>query len=208
MSTSHFTRLVAAAAMAALALMIKPATASAHCDTMDGPVVQSARQALESRNVSHVLRWVRPEDEAEIRHAFEHTLKVRSLNADAAQLADRFFYETVVRIHREGEGAPYTGLKPAGTDMGPAMTAADAAIKSGSADQVERVLIEAVRAGLRERYHAVMDSRDFAVNDVAAGRAHVAAYVPYVHYVEGIYSAARGAAHDEAAAAGSAKHGH
>lgn len=197
MKIDHFTWLGGAVTAIVLALLGTPASASAHCDTMDGPVVHSAQQALKTGNVNHVLRWVRAQDEPEIRHAFEHTLKVRGLGADAAQLADRFFFETLVRIHREGEGAPYTGLKPAGTDLGPALPAADAAVTSGSLEEVERVLIEAVRAGLHERYRAVVDTRAFSSNDVAAGRAHVAAYVPYVHYVEAIYDVAHSAAHPQ-----------
>ncbi|MGH8640573.1 MAG: DUF6448 family protein, partial [Burkholderiales bacterium] len=93
------------------------AWAIGHCDTLDGPVVTLARKALETGNVNHVLPWVRPEDEPEIRRAFDHALAVRKLGCEARDLADRHFFETLVRVHRAAEGAPYTGLKPAG--MGP-----------------------------------------------------------------------------------------
>jgi hypothetical protein len=202
--------MLAAPLVLALALLSTPALAFAHCDTADGPVVKAAQKALETDNLNHVLLWVRPQDEPEIRHAFEHTLEVRNLNAEARQLADRFFLETVVRVHREGEGAPYTGLKPAGTDLGPAIPAADQALESGSLEEVERVLIHAIRDGLRDRYQQVMVRRGFDPNDVAAGRAFVAAYVPYVHYVEGVWEAARAAAHghyrEHAKQSGGAQH--
>jgi hypothetical protein len=142
-----------------------------------------------------VLPWVRPDDEAEIRHAFEHAQAVRELGAKARSLADRHFLETLVRIHRAGEGAPFTGLKPAGLDLGPAVPAADRALTTGSPEAVAKLLLDAVGAGLRERFRAAAEKRSFDPNDVAAGRRFVEAYVPYVHYVEKLWEAATGAAH-------------
>lgn len=166
-----------------------------HCDTLDGPVVTLARKALAENNVNLVLPWVRPEDEGEIRHAFDHAQAVRALGDEARSLADRHFFETLVRIHRAGEGAPFTGLKPAGLDLGPAVPAADLALKTGSPDALAMLLADAVNAGLRERFRTAAERRSFDPNDVAAGRRYVEAYVPYVHYVEALWQAAAGAAH-------------
>lgn len=94
---------------------------SAHCDGMDGPVVIAAQKALAKQDVNLVLIWVQKEDEQELRDVFDQTLRIRELSAEARELADRYFFETLVRIHRAGEGAPYTGLKPAGRDLGPAI---------------------------------------------------------------------------------------
>jgi hypothetical protein len=162
---------------------------------MDGPVVTLARKALEAGNVNLVLPWVRKDDEPEIRHAFEHALAVRSLGPKAQALADHHFFETLVRVHRAGEGAAYTGLKPAGRDLGPAIPAADRALDEGSVEKVVQLLTEAVRQGARRHFQAVMTRRSFDPDDVAAGRAYVEAYVPYIHYVERLWQAATGAAH-------------
>jgi hypothetical protein len=164
-----------------------------HCDTLDGPVIGLARKALETGNVNLVLPWVRAEDEPEIRHAFQHAAAVRKLGAQARELAEKHFFETLVRIHRASEGAPYTGLKPAGLDLGPAVPAADRALEDGSIDKVAKLLADAVREGLHRHFHAAYHRRKFDANDVAAGREYVAAYVPYVHYVEGLWDAATGA---------------
>jgi hypothetical protein len=164
-----------------------------HCDTLDGPVVTLARKALETGNVNLVLPWVRPEDEPEIRHAFEHALAVRKLGAEARELADTHFFETLVRVHRASEGAPYTGLKPAGLDLGPAVPAADKALEDGTVDKVVKLLTDVVREGVRHHFHDAYHRRKFDANDVAAGRAYVEAYVPYVHYVEGLWEVATGA---------------
>jgi len=166
-----------------------------HCDTMDGPLVTLAKRALEEGNPNLVLPWVRAEDEDEIRHAFDHALAVRELGPKARSLADRHFFETLVRIHRAGEGAPFTGLKPAGLDLGPAVPAADLALKTGSVDEVVKLLVDAVSAGVRRHFRAAAKKQDFDVDDVAAGRKYVEAYVPYVHYVERLWEAATGPVH-------------
>lgn len=183
-----------------------PATARAHCDTLDGPVVKTAHTALETGRLNPVLAWVRPGDEAEVKAAFARARAVRKLGPEARELADTFFFETVVRVHRAGEGAPYTGLKAAGQDLGPAVPVADRAIAKRSADEVEKLLVAAVRKGLHHRLERVM-ARPQPGENVAEGRAWVEAYVPYVHWVEGVHQAAAGAAgaHPEPAAE---KHAH
>ncbi|HWG33029.1 MAG TPA: DUF6448 family protein [Gemmatimonadaceae bacterium] len=166
-----------------------------HCDGLDGPVVQLAIKALDSGNVSYVLPWVQENDEPEIRRAFDHAVSVRKLSPDAKALAERYFFETLVRLHRAGEGAPFTGLKPAGRDLGPAIPAADMALRDGSIEKVIKLLTDAVSEGLHLRFHAVSRRRGFAPDDVKAGREFVEAYVPYIHYVERLWRDATSAAH-------------
>ena len=169
-----------------------------HCDGLDGPVVTVARKALDTGNVNLVLPWVRPEDEGEIQKAFDQARSVRKLGGEALELADTHFFETLVRVHRAGEGAPFTGLKPVGRDLGPAIPAADKALDSGSIEQVEKLLTDAIRTGLHKQFEAAASRRKFDPDDVKAGRAYVEAYVPYVHYVERLWRDAQGAgqAHD------------
>ncbi len=180
----------------ASALALVPGQAYAHCDTMDGPVVQAAQQALATEDLEPLLIWVFADDEAEVRHAFEHTLRVRSLGDDAASLADHFFFETVVRVHREGEGAPYTGLKPAGTDIGQAVPAADHALRTGSVDDLRSTLHALVDARLDEYFDDAVRKRDFEPTDVAAGREYVEAYVRLQHFGEELEAIASGHPHD------------
>lgn len=167
-----------------------PSIAAAHCDGLDGPVVTLAKAALDTGNINLVLPWVPKDDEPEIRRVFDHTLSVRKLGPEAKELVDTYFFETLVRVHRASEGAPYTGLKPAGLDLGPAIPAADKALESGSTEAVEKLLTDAIRKGLHEHFYAAMSRREFVPNDVASGRRYVKAYVSYVHYVEGLWEAA------------------
>lgn len=169
---------------------VSPNLAIAHCDALDGPVVTLARKALDTGNVNLVLPWIPSDDEPEIRQAFDHTQSVRKLGSEAKHLADTFFFETLVRVHRASEGAPYAGLKPAGLDLGPAIPAADKGLDAGSTEAVEKLLTDAIRKGLREHFHAAINRKKFGPNDVAAGRLYVEAYVPYIHYVEGLWEAA------------------
>jgi hypothetical protein len=170
--------------------LLIPQSLSAHCDGLDGPVVTAAKEALDTGDVNLVLIWVQESAESEVRGAFEHTLKVRKLSDEARKLSDTFFFETLVRIHRAGEGAPYTGLKPAGRDLGPAIPAADHAVDTGSAKQVLNLLNEAVHDGLHQRFVEVQKFKDFDKTDVKAGRDFVKAYVEFLHYVEPIYEIA------------------
>lgn len=171
-------------------LMTAPA-ALAHCDGVDGPVVKAAEAALAAGDIGRVLMWVQKADEEEVRRAFEKTVAVRKLGPEARELADRYFFETVVRVHRAGEGAPYTGLKPAGRDLGPAIPAADRALERGSVEPVEKLLTGAVLSGVRERFREAAEANAHAGDGVEAGRRYVRAYVAFIHYVEGLYDAAR-----------------
>lgn len=187
-------RLIAVAAGLGF-LALTPARALAHCDGLDGPVVKAAQRALETRNPALVLIWVQEKDEPEIRNAFQQTLAVRALSPQAQELADRFFFETLVRVHRAGEGAPFTGLKPAGRDLGPAVPAADEAVRAGSAEPVRHLLTAAVQQRLSQQFGEVMGTKMFAPDDLAAGRAHVRAYVEFIHFVELVYDSMMKAPH-------------
>ena len=153
--------------LSALAIALLP-KASAHCDGLDGPVVQSARKALETGEVNLVLIWVQKPDEAEIKPTFDHAQAVRKLSAEARELAERYFFETLVRIHRAGEGAPFTGLKSAGRDLGPAIPAADNALREGNADGVLKLLTDSLEGGVREHFERARAAKDFDKNDLDA----------------------------------------
>jgi uncharacterized protein DUF6448 len=190
--------------VAVAATLLWPAAARAHCDTMDGPVVTTARKALETGKLGPVLAWLKPEHEAEVKEAFKKTLAARKLGKEAKEIADTYFFETVVRLHRAGEGAPYTGLLPAGSERNEALAAADRSIDSGKIDPVVKLLDDSVKKGLADRYQRLRALKPPA-DDVAKGREWVEAYVAYVHYVVGVFGAATGAG-GEAGEGGHAEH--
>jgi hypothetical protein len=193
MNPSTLKRSLLGAVSAALIFASMPA--SAHCDGRDGPVIKAAQQALDTNNVNRVLIWVQPSDEAEIKEAFTRVRAVRALNPLAKDFADNYFFETLVRVHRAGEGAPYTGIKPAGLDLGPAIPAGDKALVTGSVEPVVDLLAQRIREGITGQYKEVVARKDFKTDDVAAGQQFVKAYVEYIHSVERVYEAAGKPAH-------------
>jgi hypothetical protein len=177
----------------ALTILANSQSAYAHCDTLDGPVVKAARVALDKGNITPLLKWVRPSDEKEIRDAFEMTLAVRAKGGKARELADMYFFENLVRIHRAGEGAPYTGLKP-GVAIDPAVALADKALEDGSIDKLVNVLTNAMAKGIRERFQHANETQKHANESVEAGRKFVESYVIFTHYVEGLHGLIKGGA--------------
>ncbi|HSL24591.1 MAG TPA: DUF6448 family protein [Vicinamibacterales bacterium] len=172
---------------------LAPAVAGAHCDSLNGPVVAAARAALEKADVTPTLRWVQPSREPEIRAAFDQTLAVRRLGPRAQQLADTWFFETLVRIHREGEGAPFTGLKAPDTPVPPGIAAADRSVESGSDAELVAAMRDEMARALRERFVHLQHLRKQADASVAAGREFVHAYTEFIHYVEALHEAVAGA---------------
>lgn len=158
--------------------------ALAHCDTMDGPVVKAAQKALQAKNVNLVLIWVQEKDEAAIKKAFRETLAVRILNRAARDLADRWFFETLVRLHRAGEGEPFTGIEPAGTDLGPIIRGADNALQNDALEPLLTLFPDAAAPEIRIRFKDVIAKKLYRENDVAAGREYVKAYVSFLHHLE------------------------
>lgn len=165
-----------------LDFLIIPKIGKAHCDTMGGPVVAAAKVALEKGDITPVLKWVRTEDESEIKELFKKTLIVRTKGPEAKELADMYFFETLVRIHRAGEGAPYTGLKNAPAE--PIIQAVDKALEAGSVDQLIKRMTDSVAKGIRERYERTAERKKHSEESAGAGREFVKSYVDLTHFVE------------------------
>jgi hypothetical protein len=170
-----------------VAFTVFPHDLFAHCDTLDGPVVTDARKALEKGDVELVLKWIKKEHEGEIREAYAKTLVVRDKGPEARELADMYFFETLVRIHRAGEGAPYTGLKAAGSELSPAVVEADRALERPSVEVLVKMITEKAAEGLRERFHHAVAAKKHADESVEDGREFVEAYIEFVHYAERLY---------------------
>ena len=188
--------------VAAAGFLLGAQSAQAHCDSLDGPVAKAALAALDSGNVHRVFPYAPATAEAEIKAVFAQSLTVRKLGPEAKALADRAFIETTVRLHRAGEGAPYTGLKPAETDFGPAIPAAERAIASGNVSEVKALLLEELQHKLEARFahlrHTPLAAAEpQSAAEVAAARERISAELGFVTYVEGLRLAIEGAAgHD------------
>ena len=174
-------------------------TLQAHCDSLDGPVVNAARRAFEKGDVAPTLKWVSREREEELKAAFGRALKARSASPEAREVAELWFFETLVRLHRATEGEPYSGLVPAGSPAAALARDADIALQAGTIDELARTLSRRIEDGLRARFQRARHAAGEAEASPELGRRFVAAYVEFVHYVEQV--------HDLAAATPQATHG-
>jgi len=163
----------------------------AHCDTMDGPVVKDAQIALEKNDITPVLKWIKKDAEPEVKAAFQAAITARKENPQKKDASDKKFFETLIRIHRAGEGADFTGLKPAGA-VEPIVAESDKALETGSADTLTTKIAQHLKEGVKERLDRTFELKKHKDESVEAGRAYVEAYVEYVHYVEGIHTAVVG----------------
>jgi len=164
----------------------------AHCDHVDGPVVQDARIAIEQSDLTPVLKWINAEDEAELQDVFQKTMRVREVGGETAEIADRLFFETLVRLHRASENAPYTGLKPAGTPVAGYVTLSDEALDTGSADELIGHLQEALEHVISEKFEETYSKKQRMDESVDAGRQYVHDYVEFVHHVKYIVESIKG----------------
>lgn len=171
-----------------------------HCDALDGPVVRAAQKALSAGDVNLVLPYVRVAGEAEIRDAFDRTFKVVQLGGEAQDLAERWFFETVVRVHRAGEGAPYTGLKPAGLDVGPVIPVAEKALADESPDALVDILCAEVSRQVSQRLGHASEMKALADGTVAAAREYVEAMLGLQVWAHTVYRQLTSSAHPHLAA--------
>jgi hypothetical protein len=170
-----------------------------HCDSLDGPVVTAAREALDAGDVMLVLPFVPGDAEPEVRDAFERVAALRGGDPQAYAVAELWFFETVVRLHRAGEGAPYTGLKPAGLSVGPVIPLAEQAIASGSSEQLADFLARELRDQLAHRLEEVGARAAHRAESLSSGRAYVETALGYQVYCHHLYLAMRATDQHEAA---------
>lgn len=167
-----------------------------HCDSKDGPVVKAAVKALEAGKVEIILPFVKKEDEDEVRQAFDLAMKTRKLGRDAQEVADLYFFENVVRLHRKGEGAAYTGLKPAGLDVGPVIPLAEKAIESGSPDRLAAFLADTVMEEVHHRLEHVNHLKLQASAGIEAAREYTEAMLGLQVWSHSLYTAAKSSLHE------------
>ena len=166
-----------------------------HCDSMDGPVVTAARRALDAGDVRLILPFVQEDGEDEVQAAFHRAMAARDGNAAVNEVADLYFFDTVVRVHRRGEGAAYTGLKPAGLPVGPVIPIAERAIEANRPDELVAFLGEALRDQIRRRFLALMEDKAHADEGVPAARRYVQASLGLEVWAHGLYGAIHAAGH-------------
>jgi hypothetical protein len=159
----------------------------AHCDTMDGPLVADIKKSLKSKNIMPVLKWIKKSDEEEIKNMFERVLSFSKENSEQKELLDMYFIETVVRVHRKGEGAPYNGLKPSGFPIDPIIKKGDLSITSGKVDDLAELLSKEIKIKIKNKFEKAWELKKNANLDVEIGRKYTEAYADYIHFIESLH---------------------
>ena len=167
-----------------------------HCDSKDGPVVKGAMAALETGEVNEALRFAPKEAEGEIRATFAKAERARTIDPAAREVADLYFAETVVRLHRAGEGAPYTGLKPAGLDVGPVIPLAEAAIETGSGHRLVTFLSDALHEEIKGRLERVLELKTRSSEGLAQARAYTSAMLGFQVWAHKLYGSLMSSPHE------------
>jgi len=178
-------RTVLTTLLVGLFLLLFNAPIYAHCDSYDGPVIKDALKALDSNKVELVLKWIDSDQEKEVIALFNKTYKLKKGDKEVYTIVEKHFLETLVRLHRETEGAPFTGLKPAGS-MTPLVEMADSSIDNNTINEVSKAVLSHLEEVIKERYANVMKLHKTKDNSVEEGRAYVHAYVEYTHTLEAL----------------------
>jgi len=163
--------------------------ASAHCDSFDGPTIKDAVKALETNNVNLVLKWITPEQEKVIIPLFNKTYSLKTGDKEVYEIVEKHFFETLVRLHRETEGAPFTGLKPAGTTK-KIVQLSDQALESNNVEDLLVKLNTHIDKLIKEKYEKVVALDKVRNDSPSKGREYVEAYVDYTHTIEAIHDIA------------------
>jgi hypothetical protein len=167
--------------------------------------VADSRRALEAGNINYARKWIQADGDDELTEVFTKTLAVRKLTPQAADLADRLFLETLVRLHRMGEGVGFIGIQPTGTKIEPIVATADQAMETGDDHEVIALAPADRGAELHRRFEVARGKQRFDVDEVKGARDFVVAYVSFYKYAEGEdhehgHHAHVGGAHDGARA--------
>jgi len=99
--TGFKTKTFAIAAFIAFSFAV-PQFAAAHCDTLDGPVIQDAKKAIKGNDITPVLKWVKPKDEKAVKTAFKKALaaKGKKLKRPTCNFSRPWLkYIGLVRVH-------------------------------------------------------------------------------------------------------------
>ena len=159
--------------------------ARAHADTLDSPVVKDAKIALDKKDVTPLLKWVKREREIEVCEAFNKALASRNKSPQDKAIADRAFFEVLVKAYQEGQELSYTGIKPADALPNLILLEADTALDKGSSSEtLEQLSAINATSAIKTRFNKVAEKRKKMNESIDAGREYVEAYVEFINYLE------------------------
>lgn len=163
-----------------------PMSAEAHCDRVNGPVANDARKALQSGQLESVAIWVGQEQMAELRDVFEQSLGAYQMGGKAKDVAEQYFMSTAVRLHRQAEGFPFHGLKPA-QPLPKDVALAEKALETGNLQPVTGFLASEMQSQTERLFQQVLEKQKNKDKSVETGREWADAYVKYITFVHDLH---------------------
>jgi len=170
-----------------LVLLFSSQATFAHCDSYDGPVLKEAIEALKKNNVNLILKWISKSQEKEVISLFNKTFLLKDGDKEIYTIVEKHFFETLVRLHRETEDAPFTGLKPAG-NISKIIQMSDDSVAEGEINDFVNKFTSHIESVVREKFTKLIKLSKYKNESVEQGRAYVEAYVEYTHMIEGIHA--------------------
>ena len=76
-------------------------------------------------------------------------------------------------------------MKPSGTPIDDKILAADKSIEIGNLSPLKNMVSKDILQELTKRFNKLMSLKNFDVNNVAAGREYIEAYVQFFKFAEG-----------------------
>ena len=149
--------------------------------------MRDAQKALNKDKVEIAFKWVKKDREPEIAEAFNRAVKERKANPTTREATDKIFFETLGRVHCEGENFPFLGKSPSGSKVHPVRQAIDRSLSTDEADDLTKMINEEVSKGIHDRFDKVRQFESGQEDNVDAARQYVDAYVDYVDYVEKVH---------------------
>lgn len=187
MYTQKFQSFTMTVLACAAVFMLSARNARAHCDAVNGPVAVDARKALQNEDVDTVAIWVGEEQDGELKSAYKQAVPVFKMGGKADELAERYFMESAVRLHRAAEGMPYTGLKPA-QPLPKDIAVAEKALETGELQPVTDLLAKGLRRETNRYFQKALTTKEkYNGDSVARGREWADAYVKYVIFVHKLH---------------------
>lgn len=174
------------ALVAILGMSVFASSAYAHCDLESGPVAVAAKQALKTNDVNKVLIWVSEEQEQELTATYRQAKAVYAKGGASKTLAEQYFMENSVRLHRLAEGMSYTGLKPA--QAAPeVIQIAERSLDTGNLAPTNDLLVSMTKDKVSHYFEQARAAQKQSNGDVTSGREAMDAYVRYVTFVEHLH---------------------
>ena len=155
-------------------------------DITKGLVMDAAKMALDTGNVNYVLIWVPEASENKLKNLFDKTVCEHRDRKDVQDIALDWYFETVSRLHRSRKRVLYTFMKPDGLDESQIFQKVERAIEIGDVEELIGDIPYTKEGDLRQRFRHVMDKRNYDVNNIAAGRAYVSAFIDFIIYVHNL----------------------